>query len=55
MQLTTTPSATGAVVVSTWVIRWGVSSSQLSVRWTLYPTQEVLRFSYNVLPDRTAT
>ena len=37
-------SETGAVVVSTWVIRWGQSCSQVSVRWTLYPTQLVVRF-----------
>ena len=32
-------SVTGAVVVSTWVIRCVLSCSHVSVRWTLKPTQ----------------
>src|SRR4051794_41846414 len=34
-------SCTAAVVVIACVIRWTASSSQASVRWTMYPTQEV--------------
>ena len=34
-------SATAASVVSTWVITWSVSSSQVSVRCTLYPVQVI--------------
>src|SRR3954465_11704893 len=33
-------SCTAAVVVIACVIRWTASSSQVSVRWTTYPTQE---------------
>jgi hypothetical protein len=40
----TSPSATGAGVVATWTIRWGASSSHVSVRWTFYPTQVVVLF-----------
>src|SRR5512135_908963 len=47
----TPPSAAGAGVVATWTIRWGASSSQVSVRWTLYPTQVVVPF----LPYRAST
>jgi hypothetical protein len=36
-------SLTGADVVSTWVIKWGAPASQVSVRWTLYPTQVAVR------------
>jgi len=35
-------STTGAVVVSTWVLRLGASSSHAAVRWIFYPTQEVV-------------
>jgi hypothetical protein len=32
----------GPAVVSTWVMRWGSSASQLSVKCTLYPIHEVV-------------
>jgi hypothetical protein len=35
-------SMTGAVVVSTCVMRWGDPASHVSVTWTLYPTHEVV-------------
>ena len=37
-----------AGVVSTFVIRWTSSPSHVSVRWTLYPVQVVLRLLPNV-------
>jgi hypothetical protein len=33
-----------AGVVSTVVMRWGLSASQVSVRWTFYPVPGVSRF-----------
>jgi hypothetical protein len=44
MRGVTSPSAVGAGVVSTWVSRFGASSSHVSVRQTLYPTQQVVPF-----------
>jgi hypothetical protein len=36
-------SAVGPAVVAKWTMRRGASSSQVSVRWTLYPTHSVAR------------
>ena len=36
----TAPRARWPTVVIACVIRWTASSSQASVRWTMYPTQE---------------
>src|SRR2546423_267487 len=49
-------SEMGAVVVSTWVIRCGLSFSQVSVRWTLppHPTGGAFRGSCG-RPDRRAS
>ena len=40
----TSTSVVVAGVVATLVMRWGLSASQVSVRWTLYPVQWVSRF-----------
>src|SRR6266550_3636253 len=45
------PSLTGPAVVSTWVMRWGASSSQVSVTCTVYPTHDVVC----LLPYRAST
>jgi hypothetical protein len=44
MAVVTAPSATGPAAVSTWVITWGASASQLSGKCTLEPIHEVVPF-----------
>jgi hypothetical protein len=46
-------SCTAAVVVIACVIRWTPSSSHVSVRWTMYPTQ--LTPERGWIPERSAT